>query len=143
MAGGRGLGGRIGFLGAAFLLVALAGFVASYAPAVPLARALRREAALDRVLTTARQGGDVAAQLRAQIRALGPALGSSARAIAGGGTTAADIAATIVKEKAAVRRRFTAQSAALARTTRWALALLALLAFGFGALLLSLDRERG
>ena len=143
MAAGRGLGGRIGFLGAAFLLVALAGFVASYAPTVPLVRALRREAALDQVLATAQQGGDVAARVRSQLRALGPALGSSARVIAGGGTTGADIAAAIAKEKAAVRRRFTAQSAALARTTRWTLGLLALLAFGFGALLLSLDRGRG
>ncbi|MGC8468449.1 MAG: hypothetical protein ACP5NI_00955 [Acetobacteraceae bacterium] len=142
MAAGRGLGGRIGFLGAAFLLVALAGFVASYAPTVPLVRALRREAALDQVLAAAQQGGDVAARVRSQLRALGPALGSSARAIAAGGT-GADIAASIAKEKAAVRRRFTAQSAALARTTRWTLGLLTLLAFGFGALLLSLDRSRG
>lgn len=136
MAERTSLAGRIGFLAMSFVLVGLAGFFGTYATPIPLVRALRREAALDRLLAAANGGAGTAAE----IKLLAPELGASARVLAHG---AGDLAARVTAEKARVRTIFFAEARAIGRSARWMIGVVTLLATGFGALLMSLDRRKG
>lgn len=121
------------FLVMTFVVVGLAGFFASYAVPLPLARALAREAALDQALRAAHGPNPAAA-----LEALRPQLGESAEALL---PPSGDIDAKIAAERVAMRARFAAESVAVATRTRWLLAVVTLMGAVFGVAILHMGRR--
>lgn len=122
------------FLAMCFIVVGLAGGFALYGAPVPLARALSREAVLDRVLV-ASQAPDRAGQLAA----LRPALGPSADAVLDGPPEA--IIERVVRERSAIQAEAEQEAAAVAARIRLTLAVVTVMAAAFGIGVLGLARR--
>ncbi|MGH7119822.1 MAG: hypothetical protein ACREFP_12670 [Acetobacteraceae bacterium] len=129
----RPSGGAMGFLAMAFVIVGLAGVFASYAAPVPLARALRTEAALDQVLATAGKS-DQAAELAKLRPALGP---HAASVLEGPGTLEARVAAARTRLMAHV----TAEQAAVGARLRLLVVVATIAAALFGIAMLGVRRR--
>jgi hypothetical protein len=118
-----------GFLAAAFLIVGLMGFFATYAAPLPYQRAMHREAVLDRLEITP----------PAQWGALRDDLGDSADAVLNG---AGPIEPRIAAERVAMRARFEAEAAATASRLRLIIVVITLTGAAFGAVTLGLQGRR-
>jgi hypothetical protein len=121
------------FLAMAFVVVGLAGIFASYAAPAPLVRAVEREEALDAAAAAAGRPDAAAA-----IAALRSRLGESADALLPVG---GDMAARIAAERRAMRARLLAQAQATAVRARWIIAVVTVMAIGFGAAVLHAARR--
>jgi len=130
---GRVNGAAVGFLAMAFVIVGLAGIFATYAAPVPLARAIREEAALDQVLATAGKPDAVA-----EIAALRPALGASAAAVLEGPGT---LEARVAKERARLLNAVTAEQAAVGARLRLLIIVATIAAGIFGLAMLGAGRR--
>ncbi|MDA8051399.1 MAG: hypothetical protein M0002_15595 [Rhodospirillales bacterium] len=130
----RPSGAAAGFLTMAFVIVGLAGLLATYAAPVPSARALRREAVLDRVVAAAAMP-DAAAHLAA----LRPELGRSAAAVLAGPGTLEE---RVARERAILRARSEAESAALAARLRLLIGIATLAGTIIGIAMLGIGRRK-
>jgi len=122
-----------GFLAMAFVIVGLAGIFGTYAAPVPLGRALRREAVLDKVLAAAAMP-DAAARLAA----LRPALGQGAAAVLEGSGT---LEQRVARERARLQGRAAAESAAVGARLRLLIGIATLAAAIMGVAMLGLGRR--
>ncbi len=118
-----------GFLAAAFCIVGLVGFFATYAAPLPYQRALRRETVLDQLATTPPAGG----------AALRDELGDSADAVL---TGSGPIGPRIAAERVAMRARFTAEAEGTAARLRLIIVAITLTGAAFGAVTLGLQSRR-
>lgn len=128
----RPSGGAIGFLAMAFVIVGLAGIFASYAAPVPLARAFRKEAALDQVLAAAGKPDEAAEFAR-----LRPVLGTAASVLKGPGTLEARVAA----ERARLMADVTAEQASVGARLRLLIIVATIAAGLFGIAMLGIGRR--
>lgn len=129
----RPSGGAMGFLAMAFVIVGLAGIFASYAAPVPLARAFRTEAALDRALATAGKS-DAAAEL-AKLR---PALGVDAAFVLEGPGT---LEARVAEARARLMAHVTEEQAAVGARLRLMIVVATIAAAMFGIAMLGVRRR--
>ncbi len=121
------------FLVSAFAVVGLIGLFASYSAALPLERALARDAALDDALAVAH-----APDAQAKIEALRPRLAESADLLLPVG---GDIDARITQARAAMRAHLTAESGEVAARTRWMICVITVMAAGFGVAVQRISRR--
>ncbi|WP_114912343.1 hypothetical protein [Acidibrevibacterium fodinaquatile] len=130
-------GSLIAFLTMAFIVVGLAGILATYAAPLPLARALHEEAMIDDAL---------AAGHAADIDAMAAALGKNDEARFGGAATAAanragDLPARAAALRAALRQTMTAEAEAAAWRLRFLIIVATIAAALFGAALMGAARR--
>jgi hypothetical protein len=128
-------GSLIAFLTMAFVVVGLAGILATYAAPLPLARALHEEAMIDDAL---------AAGHAADIDAMAAALGKNDEARFGGAPTAnraGDLPARAAALRAALRQTMTAEAEAAAWRLRFLIIVATIAAALFGAALMGAARR--
>lgn len=128
-------GSLIAFLTMAFVVVGLAGILATYAAPLPLARALHEEAMIDDAL---------AAGHAADIDAMAAALGKNDEARFGGAPTAnraGDLPARAAALRAALRQTMTAEAEAAAWRLRFLIIVATTAAALFGAALMGAARR--
>lgn len=128
-------GSLIAFLTMAFVVVGLAGILATYAAPLPLARALHEEAMIDDAL---------AAGHAADIDAMAAALGKNDEARFGGAPTANradDLPARAAALRAALRQTMTAEAEAAAWRLRFLIIVATIAAALFGAALMGAARR--
>ena len=121
------------FLAAAFAVVGLTGIFATYAAPLPLARALAREATLDRALATAE-----APDPRAALAALRPELADSADAVIAG---TGPLAERVARERREMRARLMTESEEVGLRLRVMIGVFAFAGALFGAAILSVVRR--
>ena len=123
----RNTGTWMAFLAMTFAIVGLVGLFASYAAPLPLQRALARDATLDQALAT---GDDKAA-----LEPLRDQLGDSASMVIEG---AGPLAARVSTARADMNADFLREAAAVAARLRLMLAVVTVVAAGFGVALLGI-----
>jgi hypothetical protein len=111
------------FVAMAFTVAGLIGVFATYAVAVPLQRALAREAALDEALAAAGSPEEMQ-----RLQALAPRLGDSAPALTAGDGLLPD---RVARERTAMRLRFQEEARFLAGRLRLMIVVVTVLCAGF------------
>jgi hypothetical protein len=133
----RPAGSLIAFLAMAFVVVGLAGILATYAAPLPLARALHEEALLDDALAAGR-----VADIDAVAASLG--VGDEARFAAGTADAAGhagDLPGRVAALRAEVRQTMTAEANAAAWRLRFLIIVATIAGALFGAALLGAGRR--